>query len=149
MRKAFVIFFLLLASLCSNAQIRIAFGPSAMSTAEETEEQMNKLLKKSYILTFYYTGDSIADSILIHDVILINADYISYCMLYKDDTSKVAIAITKLGGQKGYEVKTFWKNRNVKRTSLYNSSLAPSGKWIEYYEDRWLKLIGKYINGKK
>ncbi|MGP8215048.1 MAG: hypothetical protein ACLQQ4_05750 [Bacteroidia bacterium] len=110
---------------------------------------MKKIIQKSYVLTFSYTGDSIADTILIHDVILINADSYNYCILYKDDSSKIAISITKFKGQKGFKITRYWKNGNVKRISEYDKNILPSGKWKEYYNNMWIKETGKYKNGKK
>lgn len=144
-----LLFLILLISSCSaNAQVRFFFGPSAISTAEETKEQMDKLIKKSYIFTFYFTGDSIADSMLIHDVILMSAGYDSYCVLYKDDTTHVAISINTLNNG-DYKVTTYYKNRDFKRTALYTKDIIKTGKWFFYYDNKWLRQVRVYKNGKR
>jgi len=149
MKKHILLIFSVVLCTGLTAQVRLFFGPSAESKAEETKEQMDKLKSKSAILTFQYTGDTLADSVLIHDVVLMNDDYSSYCILYKMDTSRVAIAITKLKENTGFKITTYWQNRNVKCISIYNRKIRPDGKWLAYYEDRWLKWIGSYKNGNK
>ena len=149
MKKHILLIFSLVLFGSLGAQVRFFFGPSPESKAEETKEQMDKLKSKSEILTFQYTGDTISDSVLIHDVVLMNDDYHSYCILYKMDTSRVAIAVTKLKGNGGFKVTAYWQNRNVKRISIYDKNIKPNGRWVAYYEDRWLKWMGSYKNGGK
>ncbi len=149
MKKHILLIFSLVLFAGVNAQVRFFFGPSPESKAEETKGQMDKLKRKSEVLTFQYTGDTITDSILIHDVVLMNDDYNSYCILYKMDTSRVAIAITKLKAAKGFKITAYWQNRNVKRVSVYDKHIKPDSKWEAYYEDRWLKWRGAYKSGQK
>lgn len=146
--KSLFLFVFILTTCFANAQIRFFFGPAPESTAEETEGQMNKLIEKSYIFTFYYTSDSISDSVLIHDVILMNVDYNSYCLLNKEDTTHVVVSVCKLYNG-GFKVTQYWDNRNVKRTALYTKNIVRTGKWFAYYKNRWLKWQGKYEVGLK
>jgi len=149
MKKILVLFILFALHGNVFSQIDIGIGPSA-APAERNKEQIRKLLKESYIMTFYHSaGDSIADSILIHNVVLMNLDYASYCIMYKDDTTKVAIAILKLKSQKGYRVSTYRLNGSLKRISNYDKNIVLSGKWEEYYASGFIRIKGEYCNGKK
>ena len=149
MKKVLVLFILLAIHGTLFSQIDIGIGPST-TIAERNRERTKKLVKESYIMSFYHAaGDSIADSILIHNVILMNTDYSSYCIMHKDDTTKVAIAILKLKSQKGYRVSTYMLSGSVRRVSYYDKNLLRSGKWEEYYPNGFVRVRGEYYHGKK
>ena len=148
MKKQLLALLILIVSLSARAQIRFNIGPPVVSAATQNEQQMDRLIAKSYRMTYYYT-DSIADTILIHDVVLTDADQQYYCIFYKDDTAKVAVAIEKLNAGKGYEITTFWKNRGVNRYAYYDKNYKLQGKWTEYYQNGQMKLNGHYKNGKR
>ena len=131
----------------TNAQITFRVGPPPMTTAEENLADMNKLLKKSYKLPIFYKDDSIPDTVLLHEVFLLNYEENSYIVRYKDDTTEVAIAIIKESS--GYKLTSYWDTRVIKRSCNYNKTFLPDGDWKEYYKKGHIKLSGEYKNGKK
>ncbi len=131
----------------TSAQIIFRFGPPPMTTAEENLADMNKLLKKSYKLPIFYKGDSIPDTILLHEVYLLNYEETSYVVRYKDDTTEVAIAIEKESS--GYKLTRYYDTRVIKRSSEYNKTFLPDGDWKEYHKKGRIKLSGAYKNGMK
>ncbi len=148
MKKYLVLFIILTISLAAHTQVVIPFGGST-PPAEPKEKQWKELIKKSYVLNFRHSvSDSVEDTILIHDVILTHSDNYNYCVPYKDDSTRIAIAITKLKSQKGYTITVYRIKGSIKRISRYDKNLLPSGKWIEY-SGKSVKAIGEYKNGKK
>ena len=149
MRKIILITIALLSFpfIHTNAQITFRVGPAPMTTAEENLADMNKLLKKSYKLPIFYKGDNIPDTILLHEVFLLNYEETSYVVRYKDDTTEVVIAIEKESS--GYKLTSYYDTRVIKRLSTYNRAFLPDGDWKEYYKKGYIKLSGEYKNGKK
>ncbi len=128
------------------AQAKIIFGKSPMTTADENEGRMKKIVKKSYHLPFF-AGDSVADTSLLKIVSSIHSKRYFYCVRYKDDTNRVVVAVKKL--KLGYEVTSFWRNKYKRRVAHYNASYLLNGDYAEYYENGWFKCGGQYINGKR
>jgi antitoxin component YwqK of YwqJK toxin-antitoxin module len=150
MKKCLVLFIVLTASITAYTQVVIGFGPKHASEDEPNGKLRSGLIKKSYVLNFlHFRGDSIPDTMLIQQVISIHSDNNNFCVLYKDDTTKIAIEIEKLKSQNGYSVTTFGIKGNIRRISNYDKNLLLSGKWVEYYTNRSVKEIGEYKNGKK
>src|SRR5579859_543986 len=86
---------------------RMVFGTSPMMTqAEGNQYDMRKLVKRSYHLPFV-AGDSAVDTVLIKLVASIHSKKNSYCVLFKDDTTRASIGIKKL--YPGYVVTAYWK----------------------------------------
>jgi hypothetical protein len=149
-KKCLVLFIILTVSITAYTQVVIGFGPSHASDDEPNGKLRRSLIKKSYILNFlHFRGDSIPDTALILQVLSIHSDNNNFCVLYKDDTTKIAIEIEKLKSQNGYSVTTFGIKGNIRRISNYDKNLLLSGKWVEYYTNRSVKEIGEYKNGKK
>jgi hypothetical protein len=125
---------------------KMVFGSSPITTADVNDENMKKLLKKSYHLPSY-PGDSVADTILLETV---KKDTLGwyYCVRYKNDSTRIAIEIHRLGFL-GYELTTYWKNKFKKRITNYNVDFKMSGKYSEYYSNGWAKVTGYYENGQK
>jgi hypothetical protein len=141
-----IVFFL---GIAARAQIIIPFGPVPSAT-NPSEKDRRDLIKKSYVLNFlHFRGDTIRDTVLIQIVIGLHSDNDNYCILYKDDTTKIAVAITRLKSNDGYIITTFRAQGNIRRVSRYNENLLPNGKWVQYYNDRSVKTEGEYKNGKK
>lgn len=128
------------------AQGRIVFGQSPMTTADQNEERMERIIKRSYHLPFV-AGDTLADTTLLKLVASIHSENNLYCIRFKDDPGKVAFAVKKLNT--GYEITSFWKNRFKKRVAHYNSSFLLNGDYAEYYENGWFKCGGHYTGGKQ
>jgi antitoxin component YwqK of YwqJK toxin-antitoxin module len=141
-----IIFFL---SIATRAQIIIPFGP-APSATNPSEKERRDLIKKSYVLNFlHFRGDTIKDTFLLKIVIGLHSDNDNYCILYKDDTTKIAVAVTRLKSHAGYIITTFRMQGNIRRTSRYDESLLPTGKWVQYYSNGAVKTVGEYKTGKK
>ncbi|HTA83894.1 MAG TPA: hypothetical protein VK783_13200 [Bacteroidia bacterium] len=150
MQKGVLLFSILSIFACkSHAQIRIGFGPPLLSTAQENEDNMAKLLKKSYTLPILYTGDSIPDTILLHEVSVLGLQYEFYCVRYKSDTNKTAFVIQKLDKDKGYKLAFYANDRVLQRSSDYDKHFMRSGDWKEYYPKGYIKVDGNYTEDKK
>ena len=149
MKKHLLVSILLFLSIVTGAQIVIPFGPPLSGNAP-TEKERQNLIKKSYVLNFlHFRGDTIKDTFLLQIVIGLHSDNDNYCILYKDDTTKIAVAITRLKSEDGYIITTFRVQGNVRRISRYDENLLPTGKWVQYYSDNSVKVEGEYKNGKK
>jgi len=149
MKKYLLISFLFILTIVTQAQIIIPFGPPA-SGNQPTEKERRELIKKSYVLNFlHFRGDTIKDTFLLQIVMGLHSDNDNYCLLYKDDTTKIAVAITRLKSQDGFIITTFRVQGNIRRISHYDENLLPTGRWVEYYNDNSVKVEGEYKNGKK
>lgn len=149
MKKYFTFFIAFTLYITAHTQVIIGFDP-APTPIEPHQKLWSNLIKKSYNLNFFrYVGDTIPDTVLIGAVISTHSDSYNYCVLYKDDTRKLGIEITKLKGQNGYIITTYRVKGSIKRISGYDNNLLPSGKWVEYYGNKSVKEIGEYKHGKK
>jgi antitoxin component YwqK of YwqJK toxin-antitoxin module len=149
MKKHFLISILFFLCIAARAQIIIPFGPPPSAT-EPTEKERGDLIKKSYVLNFlHFRGDSIKDTFLLQLIIGLHSDNDNYCILYKDDTTKIAVAITRLKSQGGFMITTFRARGNIRRISRYDENLLPTGKWVVYYANKSVKAEGEYKKGKK
>jgi len=149
MKKHLLVSILFFLSIVARAQIIIPFG-SAQSGTSPTEKERRDLIKKSYVLNFlHFRGDTIKDTFLLQIVIGLHSDNNNYCILYKDDTTKIALAITRLKLQSGFVITTFRVQGNIRRISRYDENLLPTGKWVIYYRNGSVKAEGEYKNGKK
>jgi|ERR1700722_10123308 len=148
--KRYLILLIVLMNLALQAQVVIGIGPKTLAPPQGNEEKLRQLKDKSFILTFYYyTGDTVPDRLLIQETKLIHTVNGNYCIMYRDDTTKVAISIVKLEQQKGYTVTTFRVNGKITRIFRYDINIIPTGCWVEYYNNGRLKSKGGYANGKK
>lgn len=149
MKKHLFLSIALFLCIASRAQIIIPFGPPP-SANNPSEKDRRDLIKKSYVLNFlHFRGDTIKDTLLIQVVIGLHSDNDNYCILYKDDTTKIAVAITRLKSHDGYVITVFRVQGNIRRVSRYDENLLPTGKWVQYYNDKSVKSEGEYKNGKK
>lgn len=149
MKRCLILFIIFIISTTAHTQVVIPFGGST-STSEPKEKQWKELIKKSYVLNFRHSvSDSVEDTILIDDVISLHSNSCNYCILYKDDSTRIAVEITKLKSQKGYTITVYRIKGSIKRISGYDVNLLRSGKWVEYNTNRSIKVMGKYKNGKK
>jgi len=149
MKKQLLVCILFFLSIASQAQIIIPFGPPPSSN-EPTEKEKRDLIKKSYVLNFlHFRGDTIKDTFLLQIVMGLHSDNDNYCILYKDDTTKIAVAVTRLKSDNGFIITTFRIQGSIRRISCYNENLLPTGKWVIYYNNESIKAEGEYKNGKK
>lgn len=148
MKKRLLISIIFFISIAAQGQIIIPFGPP-LPAGQPSEKERRDFIKKSYVLNFlHFRGDTIKDTFLLQLVIGLHSDNDNYCILYKDDTTKIAVAITRLKDG-GYTITTFRVRGNIRRISRYDENLLPTGKWVQYYSDNTVKVEGEYKNGKK
>jgi antitoxin component YwqK of YwqJK toxin-antitoxin module len=151
MKKNLLLFLLLVTGAITHAQIEIPIDPKPNPNPPQGNVKYLRQLKdKSFVLTFYYyTGDTIPDRLLIKETNLINAANGNYCVMFSDDTTRVAISIVKLEGDKGYTVTTYRVDGKLRRVYKYDINIIPTGEWEEYYDNGKMKSEGEYTNGKK
>jgi len=139
-----------MACAMAHAQIEIPIDPKTPAPNQGSEKHLRQLKDKSFVLTFYYyTGDTIPDRLLIKETNLIHADNGNYCVLFNDDTTRVAISIVKLENDKGYTVTTYRVDGKLRRIYKYDANIVPTGEWVEYYDNGQKKSEGDYENGKR
>jgi antitoxin component YwqK of YwqJK toxin-antitoxin module len=150
MKKYISLFILFITVAVSHAQVDIGIGPKTTPPNQGNEKKLRQLKDKSFALTFYYyTGDTVPDHLLIKETDLIHAVNGNYCILFSDDTTRVAISIVKLENDKGYTVTTYRVDGKLKRIYRYDVNIVPTGEWVEYYDNGKIKSIGEYAKGKK
>jgi hypothetical protein len=147
MKRYLLLLILFVAFHFALSQGKMVFGSSPITTADENEISMKKLLKKSCHLPFY-AGDTVADTVLLKMITADKSGCGHYCVRFKDDSTRIAIAVEKFGEDK-YGITTYWKNRQKKRITNYNDNFNMSRKYAEYYENGWAKITGQYEDGHK
>lgn len=115
MKRYFLLLILFVVSYTARPQGKIVFGSSPMSTADANEISMNKLLRRSHHLGSI-KSDTLADSVLLVLVVADKPGYLTYCIVYKEDTTHIVYEIEKYVGKATFVTTTH--SGNILHTCL-------------------------------